>query len=223
MLSFVIRWSLLFALLPLCYTEFLHLIHIFTAAPLKTLADPFILSLLIYIPVRWAFDHTMHRLALNNPLHFLDVLEHELTHLLVGLLFFKAPHRLMASRDGNGYVEITSANFIITLAPYVMPAWAFILTGLSYLISIEFQFFWTLLCSAAFANFIYRLAHEIHFKQNDLRSTGFIFSLLFIGAVFPVLSSFLLALHSPLNSIKQLGSSLLNSYIPVMEFIKTSI
>jgi len=57
-------------------------------------------------------------------LQFFHVLEHELTHLLFGLLLFKKPKAISAS-DQGGRTELYGGNFIITLAPYFFPTLSF--------------------------------------------------------------------------------------------------
>ena len=53
--------------------------------------------------------------------NFYSTFEHELTHLLVGLLFFKKPAHFTVTRDSGGETGLYGGNFLITLAPYFLP------------------------------------------------------------------------------------------------------
>ena len=63
-------------------------------------------------------------LVLGRFLQFFHVLEHELTHLLFGILFLRKPKAISAS-DQGGRTELYGGNFIITLAPYFFPHFLF--------------------------------------------------------------------------------------------------
>lgn len=47
--------------------------------------------------------------------------EHEITHVLFGLLFLKLPRSFKVTRHEGGQVTMLGTNFVITLAPYFFP------------------------------------------------------------------------------------------------------
>jgi len=59
----------------------------------------------------------------DDPLEFLDTLEHELTHALVGYATFCPPVSLSASLKAGGEVELKGSNPLAALAPYFLPLW----------------------------------------------------------------------------------------------------
>lgn len=123
---------------------------------------------------------------------FFSTFEHEFTHLLVGLLFFKKPHSFNVHHQSGGLVQMYGGNFLITLAPYFLPT----------LVLLELPFFWLLkpefyppffgLMGFLTAFTILSGFQEFHFKQPDLRQCGLVFStvfvlfgnLLFLGFIF---------------------------------------
>ena len=52
---------------------------------------------------------------------FWSTLEHELTHAVFALIFFKRIHTISASRRSGGHITIEGGNIIIALGPYVLP------------------------------------------------------------------------------------------------------
>jgi len=117
-------------------------------------------------------------LLLGRFLQFFHVLEHETTHLLFGLLFFKKPKAISAS-DRGGRTELYGGNFIITLAPYFFPTLSFLLLAFFPLLDKKFH----LAFYAALGFFTgYHLIsnfQEFKFSQPDIREAGFVFSPLF--------------------------------------------
>lgn len=111
---------------------------------------------------------------------FFSTFEHEFTHLLVGLLFFKKPHSFNVHHQSGGLVQMYGGNFLITLAPYFLPT----------LVLLELPFFWLLkpefyppffgLMGFLTGFTILSGFQEFHFKQPDIRQCGIIFSTLFI-------------------------------------------
>lgn len=61
---------------------------------------------------------------------FFTTLEHEFTHLLVGLLFFKSPVAINVTATDGGSVMLKGSNIWITLAPYYLPTTSLLLLPL---------------------------------------------------------------------------------------------
>ncbi len=120
-----------------------------------------------------------------SPLHalltFFDTLEHELSHLFVGLLHGRLPQKLSIDLKGNGAVHLIKPTLLIFIAPYLTSLWLFFCEVIFY----SFIFSGTSLPpiltyslrGALWGNFIYRLCTEVHRQQPDLREGGFLFSL----------------------------------------------
>ncbi len=60
--------------------------------------------------------------------------EHELTHLLFGLVFLKRPHSFVVTRHDGGSVTLSGGNFLITLAPYFFPTVSYLLLPFAYFV-----------------------------------------------------------------------------------------
>ncbi len=112
--------------------------------------------------------------------HFFSTFEHELTHLLVGLLFFKKPSRFHATENDGGHIMLQSSNFIITLAPYFLPTFTLLLLPLYLIINLEFyKYFFTLLGFLT-SYHIFSTLQEFGFHQSDISKTGKVFSCFFL-------------------------------------------
>lgn len=117
-------------------------------------------------------------LVARRRLQFFQVFDHELTHLIVGLLFLHRPTLFMAS-DRRGMVGLYGGNFIITLAPYFVPLYSLILLGFKPLLRVEFLLFYNGLLGFATGYHAITKALDFRFHQPDLRQEGRVFSLLF--------------------------------------------
>ena len=72
---------------------------------------------------RLLFGTLMRRFGRDDPLEFIDTLEHELTHALVGYATLCPPVSLSASLKAGGEVELRGSNPLAALAPYFLPLW----------------------------------------------------------------------------------------------------
>ena len=117
-------------------------------------------------------------LVLGRFLQFFHVLEHELTHLLFGILFLRKPKAISAS-DQGGCTELYGGNFIITLAPYFFPTLSFLLLIFFPFLDERFYnyFFIALGCFTGY-HFISNI-QEFKFSQPDIQEAGIIFSPIF--------------------------------------------
>lgn len=106
--------------------------------------------------------------------------EHELTHLLFGLLFLKRPHSFVVTRHDGGYVELSGGNFLITLAPYFFPTVSYCLLPLAYFVPPKFQPVFLAVMGTSLAFHFISTWGELHWRQTDLRKVGFLFSLFFL-------------------------------------------
>jgi len=136
------------------------------------------------ILVRSLFSFFCLRIKKTNPFHFIDTLEHELTHALFGYLTLTPPKSLWASQENEGEVTLARHNVFIVLAPYFFPLWTFITLALGLLIQKNMQFAWNSLTLFLLSFYVYRLFFELRWYQTDLAIYGRVFSLLFVCIAF---------------------------------------
>lgn len=107
--------------------------------------------------------------------------EHELTHLLVGLLFFKKPKSFKVTFTSGGYVEMYGGhNFLVTLAPYFLPTVCYLILPLAWLLPAKSLPIFLTILGASTAFHLLSGWQEFHFGQSDLHEAGLIFSILFL-------------------------------------------
>ena len=112
--------------------------------------------------------------------NFWSILEHELTHALFALLFFKKVTNLNANRRSGGMVQMEGGNFVIALAPYFFPLGSVLIILIKPFFLSEYQWFLNgLLGFITTFHFIY-LIGEFQPSQPDLKESGFLFSSFFV-------------------------------------------
>lgn len=107
---------------------------------------------------------------------FWSVLEHEMTHLLFAILFFKKVHSFNAIRGSGGSVEIEGDNFVIALAPYFFPLATIIILVIKPSFPLNVQWLFNGLLGFSLMFHIISLFKEFHPDQPDLRRSGMLFS-----------------------------------------------
>ena len=75
----------------------------------------FISGFLVFIPLWFIW---------MRKAHFFSTFEHELTHLIAGMIFFKKPEKFNVTASQGGNVSLHGNNFLITLAPYFLPTFS---------------------------------------------------------------------------------------------------
>jgi hypothetical protein len=116
--------------------------------------------------------------VLGRKLAFFGVFEHELTHLVFGLLMFQRPRSFYAS-DKKGHVTTEGGNFIDNLAPYYFPTFSYILLAVFPLLKpAAHPYFYSLLGLLTGYHLVSNVA-EFGFRQSDIRRSGPLFSLVF--------------------------------------------
>ncbi len=126
------------------------------------------------------------RLPGGDPLEFVDTLEHELTHALVGTLTFAPPVALTATLRDGGEVELKRSNPFAALSPYCLPLFAVALASLTLILRADWATTGTLAVAFLLGSFAWRLLREFHWGQSDFRVYGFVFSMVFIAGALPV-------------------------------------
>ena len=112
--------------------------------------------------------------------HFFSTFEHELTHLLVGLLFFKKITRFHATENEGGHIALYGSNFLITLAPYFLPTFTILLLPLYLIINAEFYRYFFALLGFLTSYHVFSTLREFGFHQTDITKTGKLFSCIFL-------------------------------------------
>lgn len=112
--------------------------------------------------------------------HFFSTFEHELTHLLVGLLFFKKPAGFAVSESQGGITSLYGGNFLIALAPYFLPTFAYILLPFYLIIDPRFHLFYFAVLGLLTSYHIFSTAQEFSYKQSDIIKSGKVFSTFFL-------------------------------------------
>ncbi|MEA2097151.1 MAG: hypothetical protein U9P73_10730 [Candidatus Cloacimonadota bacterium] len=112
--------------------------------------------------------------------HFFSTFEHELTHLLVGLLFFKKISRFHATDNEGGHIALHGSNFLITLAPYFLPTFAMLLLPLYLIINAEFYKYFYAVLGLLTSYHVFSTLQEFGFHQTDITKTGKVFSCIFL-------------------------------------------
>lgn len=108
----------------------------------------------------------------GTQMEYLATLEHELTHIVVGLLFFKRPLSLRVTAREGGEVILTGGNMWITLAPYFLPTLSLLLLPVSFALPRSYE---PALLTIVGATVVYHLLStwsELRVMQSDFRKAG---------------------------------------------------
>lgn len=116
------------------------------------------------------------RLGRDDPFGFIDTLEHELTHALMGYLTLCPPVSLSATLKSGGEVELKGANPLAVLAPYFLPLWCLLAALLGLAVKSGLQGAWSHGLFFLLGWFAWRLCLEYRWRQTDLHAYGFLFS-----------------------------------------------
>ena len=120
--------------------------------------------------------------------------EHELTHLLVALLFLNIPRELVVSSNGGHAVYSGRSNFLITLAPYFLPTVSYLLIPIFWFLPEKHNLICLGLLGASVSFHFFSTRGEIHLGQTDLHEAGLLFSFIFLPAACLVFYGGILAL-----------------------------
>ena len=115
------------------------------------------------------------------------VFGHELTHALASILMGGKVHSFNVSKEG-GSVSLSKSNFFIALAPYCFPIYTLLIIFLYFIlkfwISLQlYQIYFLGMIGYSLMFHISLTLHAIQQGQPDIRKTGYVFSLIFIGLI----------------------------------------
>jgi hypothetical protein len=114
---------------------------------------------------------------------YLETLEHELTHLLIGLLFLKIPVGIRVSAHEGGEVRQiglgTTGQTWVSLAPYFFPTVSLAVLVIAYFFGINT---WYLLALLGWTTVFHLVSNwgETSFRQPDLQKVGIVKSILIL-------------------------------------------
>lgn len=150
--------------------------------------------------------------VLGRLVPFYEVFVHELTHLVVGILFLKKPRRIMASDEG-GQVDLYGGNFIISLAPYCVPLLPLGLIALWPALNPAYHTWYCLLLGVLCGTYLVSVVRQFRLHQPDLQEAGPMFSILFCAGVNLVLLAGLLgfAADGPPGALAALRDGLIQA------------
>jgi len=125
-------------------------------------------------------------LLLPKPM-WIYVFGHELTHAIWTWLFGGQVKKMKVSSKG-GHVVISKTNFLIALAPYFFPLYAFFVIAVFALGKLFWHWqgytvWYHLLLGAAYAFHLTLTFHVLQTRQSDITSQGYLFSavVVFLG------------------------------------------
>lgn len=134
----------------------------------------------------WGIRFVLTRWRKQDPLEFVDTLEHELTHALTGYLTFAPPTSLTVTLREGGEVELPRANPVAALSPYFLPLYAGLTALLTLVLEPRFLFYGQYAVAFLLGGFVYRFLREFHLGQSDFGHYGILFSVGFVAALLPL-------------------------------------
>jgi len=120
--------------------------------------------------------------VLARRLEFFATFEHELTHNVWALLFFKKPMGFHVNEDGSGLFQFqgrtsTISELFISLAPYFFPTVTVLLIMVSPIIREDFMGIYYLFIGITYGYHISSTIKETHLQQTDITGNGYFTSL----------------------------------------------
>lgn len=112
---------------------------------------------------------------------FWSVVEHEMTHALFALMFFKKVHSFTANRGTGGSVEIEGDNFMIALAPYFFPLLTIVIMIIKPSVPNTYQWIFNLMMGFTLMFHLLHLMMEFNPSQPDVRKSGMLFSMVVVA------------------------------------------
>lgn len=116
----------------------------------------------------------------KRKLQVICTFEHEITHLLFGLLFLKIPKGFKVTMHEGGHIKLSGSNFLIYLAPYFFPTVSYIILLFLFFIPPAYYSIFYGILGASLAFHLVSTWSELHLKQTDLQKSGMIFSFIFL-------------------------------------------
>lgn len=168
----------------------------------------FLIGIVVFIPL-W--------IIVLRKRHFFSTFEHEFTHLLVGLLFFKKPDGFTATETEGGVTSMYGSNFLITLAPYFLPTFAYLILPLSFMLKASFMPYYFATLGFLTCYHLLSSIQEFGYYQSDITKTGKIFSTIFL--FFANILSYGIILAFVLGGFKLTGKFISGGVVELIDLV----
>ncbi len=109
---------------------------------------------------------------------FWSILEHEITHAIMAMVFRKKIRALKARRAVGGSVIVDGGNIWIALAPYFLPLPALLVAMFTPLLQQHYLPYLHGMVGFLMGFHVFPLLNEFHLSQPDIQQTGVIVSIL---------------------------------------------
>jgi len=120
---------------------------------------------------------TVFWLLILRKYSFFSTFEHEFTHMVLALLFFRRPRAFYVHEKEGGWIMLAGGNFIITLGPYFFLTLCLFILPIYLVIQPQFYPYFLLLMGALLAYHTFSTLRETDFnRQTDIIFNGKIFS-----------------------------------------------
>ncbi|CAN5306309.1 hypothetical protein BH10ACI1_BH10ACI1_01850 [soil metagenome] len=147
-----------------------------------TLSDSRLYTFLLGAAVFFPFHLAAKRLF-QSSWCYLQTLEHELTHLLIGLIFLKIPVGFRVSAHEGGEVRQiglgTTGQTWVTLAPYFFPTISLAVVAFAYFADLNTKILLAILGWTTAFHLVTNWS-ETSFRQPDLQKAGFLKTILIL-------------------------------------------
>ena len=157
---------------------------------------------LVYV-VLWAI---LKIFRLGHNLNWFMKFTHELTHTLVALLFFAKIHKfIVMERECNVYYEAKVGYVPITLSPYCIPIYTFMIFPFRFAGNADYMVIFDFLIAFTYAFHVHTFIRQTRFTQMDIKGCGKFLSVAFITFVHLCVVSLILAIPKGgvLNAVKR--------------------
>jgi hypothetical protein len=106
--------------------------------------------------------------------YFIMTFEHELTHLLAGLLTGKYPKQFWVnSEDGSGFVLLSGGNMCISLAPYFVPTLPLLVLLVGLFVDARYEAMLLYIYGSSLVYHALSTWNECHRHQTDIIKVGY--------------------------------------------------
>ena len=120
---------------------------------------------------------------------------HELTHTLVALVFFAKIHKfIVMDRECNVYYEAKVGYVPITLSPYCIPIYTFMLFPFRFAGDSHYMIIFDFLIAFTYAFHVHAFAKQTRYTQKDIKGCGKALSTTFITFIHLFVVSLILAI-----------------------------
>ena len=152
-------------------------------------------------------SYLLFKYLFRKNINFIETFVHELTHTIVGILFFQKIHSFSVNNSEEGMVEYSGRhvnNVFILLSPYCFPIFSYFLLFIKFIIAENSLWIYEIVLGFITCFHFITMIKDMHPKQSDIKKSGYLFSYLFILAFL----SF--NIYIVLNSVQV---SLINSFL----------